>query len=107
MTPDNMSEQAPLDFVFKTVDDCSIHLDVYPPSLPKDAVSPSVPAVVFFHGGGLSVGNRRSWFPRWLKGTISTHMIFSRLLTRYRTRDSGRDSIYLGRLQTHASSYRA
>ena len=23
------------------------------------------PAVVFFHGGGLTVGNRKSWFPEW------------------------------------------
>ncbi|KAH6911491.1 Alpha/Beta hydrolase protein [Coprinopsis sp. MPI-PUGE-AT-0042] len=52
-------------------------LDVYPPAhrnrdngssdLPSDsdAVEP-VPALIFFHGGGLTAGNRLSWFPEWL-----------------------------------------
>ncbi|KAJ6611411.1 Alpha/Beta hydrolase protein [Mycena sp. CBHHK59/15] len=32
--------------------------------------SPRFPAIVYFHGGGLTVGNRRSWFPTWLKDRI-------------------------------------
>ncbi|KAF4617368.1 hypothetical protein D9613_006159 [Agrocybe pediades] len=31
---------------------------------------PAIPAVVYFHGGGLSVGNRRSWTPIWLKKRV-------------------------------------
>lgn len=51
-------------FSYKQVDGFTIQLDVYPPN---ELPSKPVPAVVFFHGGGLSVGNRTSWFPDWLK----------------------------------------
>ncbi|GLB38669.1 putative alpha/beta hydrolase fold [Lyophyllum shimeji] len=46
-----------------------VHLDVYRPASPPpgaNTTSPSVPAVIYFHGGGLTVGNRQSWFPTWL-----------------------------------------
>lgn len=52
-----------------------IGLDVYPPAfLPSnsDIIIPKVPAVVYFHGGGLSVGNRRSWFPSWLQKCVTS-----------------------------------
>lgn len=54
-----------------------LHLDVYlsdshssgtlasAPASGGDGVE--MPAVVYFHGGGLLVGNRRSWFPDWLQ----------------------------------------
>ncbi|CAA7262899.1 unnamed protein product [Cyclocybe aegerita] len=36
-----------------------------------------LPAVVYFHGGGLTVGNRDSWFPTWLqKRVLSLGFIF-------------------------------
>ena len=55
-----------------------LYLDIYHPSLKKPDSEESdlttdrcsdflVPAVVYFHGGGLTVGNRNSWFPNWLK----------------------------------------
>lgn len=50
-----------------------LHLDVYAPdSHSNDAPSSDdngvgVPAVVYFHGGGLLVGDRKSWFPEWLR----------------------------------------
>ncbi|KAF8810216.1 alpha/beta-hydrolase [Phlegmacium glaucopus] len=30
-----------------------------------------VPAVIYFHGGGLTVGNRNSWLPNWLKSRVT------------------------------------
>lgn len=51
-----------------------IHVDVYlPNSHSNDAPTSGgndagVPAVVYFHGGGLVVGDRKSWFPEWLRG---------------------------------------
>lgn len=52
-----------------TETNCPVDMDVYLPSM-KDSTPETkpVPAVVFFHGGGLTVGNRRSWFPDWFKG---------------------------------------
>ncbi|KAG6810093.1 hypothetical protein H0H92_013342 [Tricholoma furcatifolium] len=45
-----------------------IHLDIYAPG-PVAALRTSnkIPAIVYFHGGGLTVGNRQSWFPTWLQ----------------------------------------
>lgn len=53
--------------------DIALHLDVYPPDSHSDNASLGgddigVPAVVYFHGGGLVVGDRKSWFPKWLHG---------------------------------------
>ncbi|KAF9013130.1 Alpha/Beta hydrolase protein [Cyathus striatus] len=50
--------------------DLFLHFDVYYPdsvlSSEHSTYAP-VPAVIYFHGGGLTVGNRNSWFPTWLK----------------------------------------
>ncbi|KAI0755059.1 alpha/beta-hydrolase [Daedaleopsis nitida] len=36
-----------------------------------------LPAIVYFHGGSLTVGNRRSWFPSWLHQRVtSSGMVF-------------------------------
>jgi len=83
----------PVTLVYKTVSaanlssgdkpfEIPLHLDVYPPanshlndySTPRDEDF-RVPAVVYFHGGGLLVGNRKSWFPEWLHGE---HRLFHR-----------------------------
>ncbi|ESK95172.1 hypothetical protein Moror_13807 [Moniliophthora roreri MCA 2997] len=40
-----------------------MELDIYPPTL---STQPFRSAVVYFHGGGLTVGTRESWFPVWL-----------------------------------------
>jgi len=51
-----------------------LRLDVYPPAPHSTRTSTSrdagvgVPVVVYFHGGGLLVGDRKSWFPEWLHG---------------------------------------
>ncbi|OBZ71192.1 hypothetical protein A0H81_08412 [Grifola frondosa] len=88
MTPAGDSSSAdtlvePLTFAYKRVQDTAIHLDLYPPCLPdntnvlKPCEPALVPAVVYFHGGGLTVGNRRSWFPSWLhKRVVSAGIAF-------------------------------
>lgn len=43
-------------------------LDIYPPTSDAILNAERVPALIFFHGGGLTVGDRSSWFPTWLKG---------------------------------------
>ena len=45
-------------------------LDFYPPETSGDALaSPikTIPAIIFFHGGNLILGNRRLFFPAWLQ----------------------------------------
>lgn len=67
MSENQYSADSALTFTYKEVDGIRILLDVYLP--PDDVVQHAkhCPAVVYFHGGGLTVGNRRSWFPTWLK----------------------------------------
>lgn len=64
--------QTPLTIAYKKLDSGSpVLLDIYPPdvSQAKDGGHPPVvPVMVYFHGGGLTVGNRQSWLPQWLKG---------------------------------------
>lgn len=57
-----------LTFVYKhDVNNQPIHVDIYPPlSTPARSDTSACPAVVYFHGGSLTVGNRQSWFPSWL-----------------------------------------
>src|SRR5882724_9417918 len=46
-------------------------LDLYLP--PPQNTSPSLrPALVYFHGGGLTAGDKTSWFPFWLHGMLSS-----------------------------------
>ena len=57
-----------LTVTFKKVDGLELALDVYPP---QELGSKPVPAVVYYHGGGLTVGDRSSWFPTWLHGSFT------------------------------------
>ncbi|TBU44448.1 alpha/beta-hydrolase [Dichomitus squalens] len=71
----------PLTLVYKLVQDCPIKVDVYPPiiisSQVSSASSSNLPAVVYFHGGALTVGNRTSWFPSWLhRRVVSSGIVF-------------------------------
>ncbi|KAF7298784.1 MYND finger domain-like protein [Mycena indigotica] len=53
-----------IDVCYKTVGSHPIYLNVYPP---KDLIpGQRLPALIYFHGGGLTVGTRTSWFPTWL-----------------------------------------
>ncbi|KAH9950573.1 alpha/beta-hydrolase [Amylocystis lapponica] len=60
----------PFSFAFKRVEDAVLSIDVFLPSSPRIGEAKTqtftIPAVVWFHGGGLTVGNRQSWFPQWL-----------------------------------------
>ena len=58
-------------FAYKQIGNQDVLFDIYLPEVPssgslKRNETVSVPAVVYFHGGGLTVGNRESWFPFWL-----------------------------------------
>lgn len=59
-----MSE--PQTFVYSTVNECEIHLDLYLPAAPTSQEAP-LPVVLFFHGGGVFRGSRKSILPE-LKG---------------------------------------
>ncbi|KAF8843402.1 alpha/beta-hydrolase [Paxillus ammoniavirescens] len=67
-------DAGPLTFVYKVIDDKPILLDLY---LPFSSFSPDAsdlrPTIIYFHGGGLTVGNRQSWFPSWLQKRLSRH----------------------------------
>ncbi|KIK41933.1 hypothetical protein CY34DRAFT_84478 [Suillus luteus UH-Slu-Lm8-n1] len=78
MSKCNCDVESLLTFTYKEVDGIRVLLDVY---LPPDEVDQQFtrqvtrPAVVYFHGGGLTVGNKRSWFPTWLKSRLSARGI--------------------------------
>ncbi|KAF8214952.1 alpha/beta-hydrolase [Mycena galopus ATCC 62051] len=59
-----------LDVCYKQIGQLPVHLNVYAPNLKSQTPYPRLPAVVYFHGGGLTVGNRTSWFPSWLKARM-------------------------------------
>jgi len=58
-----MAEAKPTAVAYKQVGDLILYVDVYSPTAESDG---PVPAVVFFHGGGMTSGDRTSWFPTWL-----------------------------------------
>lgn len=61
----------PLTLTYKLVDDLPLRIDVYTPELPATKGKAIVPAVVYFHPGGLFVGYRKDWIPIWLKREYS------------------------------------
>lgn len=34
------------------------------------------PTIVYFHGGGLTVGDKTSWFPHWMHGLWPVFILF-------------------------------
>lgn len=61
----------PQTFVYSTVNECEIHLDLYlPAAAPASQEAPlALPVVLFFHGGGVFRGSRKSVLPE-LKGIL-------------------------------------
>ncbi|KAI0074020.1 alpha/beta-hydrolase [Panus rudis PR-1116 ss-1] len=47
-----------------------VKLDLSIPSGVPEQLSRKVPLLVYFHGGGMCVGDRTSWLPHWLKDRI-------------------------------------
>ncbi|GBE84981.1 alpha/beta-hydrolase [Sparassis crispa] len=72
-----MSSSSPqsFTFVYKHVQGIDLSMDFYlPPVSAFNASSAEdihIPALVYFHGGALTVGNRQSWFPAWLQRRIT------------------------------------
>jgi dipeptidyl aminopeptidase/acylaminoacyl peptidase len=58
-----MATAKPTAIAYKQVGDLTLYVDVYPPTTESEG---PVPAVVFFHGGGMSAGDSTSWLPTWL-----------------------------------------
>jgi acetyl esterase/lipase len=54
--------------VFARVQGLELSLDVY-----EHDPTTQAPAIVYFHAGGLSYGDRRSWRPDWLIGAQRRH----------------------------------
>jgi hypothetical protein len=56
----------PVTLAYKHVDGLDVLLDLYLPK--RSAGSGACPAVIYFHAGGMTVGDRTCWFPQWLHG---------------------------------------
>ncbi|KZT27450.1 alpha/beta-hydrolase, partial [Neolentinus lepideus HHB14362 ss-1] len=57
---------------YKVINDRQILVDLYIPSCTSDNnIQSHLASVVYFHGGGLTVGNRTSWFPHWLQRRLN------------------------------------
>ena len=74
-----MLEDTPSTIPYKHLGDLTLYIDVYPPTTTTDAGP--VPAVVFFHGGGMTVGDRTSWLPKWLRSPCSYSELRTPFLT--------------------------
>lgn len=58
--------------VYSVVDNHDIQLDYY---LPPNATG-TLPAVIYYHGGGMTAGSRRDFqFPRWIYGKSATALL--------------------------------
>ena len=88
-----MAESTSTTVAYKKLRDLSLYIDVYPPTPKPDG---PVPAVVYFHGGGMTVGDRASWFPIWLHSPFFPSRIFMHI-TLTRTWDSNLQSVWLQR----------
>lgn len=72
----------PLTFAYKHILEKSITFDLYLPQSSNLSQSSNhfpttdtsgegvLPVVLYFHGGGLTVGSKNSWFPHWLKDRV-------------------------------------
>ncbi|PPR04732.1 hypothetical protein CVT26_012867 [Gymnopilus dilepis] len=76
---DRLDEHTTLEYK-KLEGSLPISLDIYyppqpytaPSRVPSDVPLPVIPTVVYFHAGGLTVGNRESWFPNWLHKRVNS-----------------------------------
>ncbi|TFK70737.1 alpha/beta-hydrolase [Pluteus cervinus] len=68
--PEPKTTGVPISVPYKSFNGRQIFLDIYPPT--PFAPGQTAPALIFFHGGGLVVGNRKSWFPTWLQTRMNS-----------------------------------
>src|SRR5689334_11366274 len=63
----------------KTVKGDDVLIDVYPPpyitSAADTSVAPKIAALVYFHVGGIVVGNRKSFLPPWIMSRFSLNSV--------------------------------
>ncbi|KAE9404851.1 alpha/beta-hydrolase [Gymnopus androsaceus JB14] len=89
------STNSPLTLTYKTVKNVPIQLDVYPPTKAGDSTSVNsageIAAVLWFHGGGLTFGNRTNFFPKWLQ-TRTTGLIPTGSITAHDVVDDVKDA---------------
>ncbi|KAK4706078.1 hypothetical protein P7C70_g125, partial [Phenoliferia sp. Uapishka_3] len=64
----NLVFPPPLEFIYQRLGNTDYPVEVYLPTSPSAVKSPVIPALIYFHGGGLVMGNRHinTWFPKWL-----------------------------------------
>lgn len=63
---------APVTLTYKHLENGEpVFLDLYAPDVIATSEGEEVGVVVYFHGGGLCVGDRRSWLPVWLQRASS------------------------------------
>ena len=65
------SKMSKYTITYKRVGDLDIKIDVTVP--PSATVDSSLPALIYYHGGGLLSGCRveeEAWFPLWIKGAL-------------------------------------
>lgn len=63
-----MAEATPTTVAYKKIGDLTLYIDVYPPTPQSDG---PVPGLVYFHAGGMTAGDRASWFPTWIHSLSS------------------------------------
>ncbi|THH27996.1 hypothetical protein EUX98_g6191 [Antrodiella citrinella] len=78
MSPYNDPDALLVTLPYKHADGRLISADFYLPHIQRSSSSSqdqnpiNLPALVYFHGGGLTVGTRESWFPTWLKDRLNS-----------------------------------
>lgn len=103
-------EDTPATFAYKQLGDLTLYIDVYPPTTTTGTSGP-VPAVVFFHGGGMTAGDRTSWLPKWLCSPCSHQFAYTYTFTDKvhiaRTHDRCESRVHLCRLSAAPTQHGA
>ena len=96
----------PHTLVYSKIEDLEIKLDLY---LPPNAAG-ALPAIIFFHGGGLTVGDRHdgTMSTMWLLGSFTLVYSFraQNLPNYFRDGNSTWDDFHLSRLSSALSKHR-
>lgn len=65
-----MASELPTGFTcpYRDIHGLKVELDLYLPPTNQEHSGRLLPSLVYFHGGGLTVGEKTSWFPFWVYG---------------------------------------